>query len=176
MPSLTVGARRLLGGAARPPRPSCKLPTFLMNFAPDRPAVCSREGYPIVTFALSVMHAELEEVDRERRIVSGASRRRFPVIKSLDEGGHRSSSSLNKTLVLELARCEYIERRRTSSRSATGAQPPRPTSPSVLGRPARRASRSASAPPPQVHELLGEARDDKQLLRFQREGRPPTSF
>ena len=52
--------------------------------------------------------------------------------------------------------------------SATEA-PARPTSPSVSAwRPARRASRSASSPPPHwVHELI-EARDDKQLLRFQK--------
>ena len=57
---------------------------------------------------------------------------------------------------------------RTSSRSAT-VGPARPTWPSVSAwRPARRASRSASSPPSAlVHELI-EARDDKQLLRFQK--------
>ena len=36
---------------------------------------------------------------------------RFPVVKSLDSFDFKVIPSLNKALVLELARCEYIERR-----------------------------------------------------------------
>ncbi len=43
----------------------------------------------------------------ERRIKAA----RFPVIKSLDSFDFKVIPSLNKTLVLELARCAYIERR-----------------------------------------------------------------
>src|SRR3546814_19064937 len=43
----------------------------------------------------------------ERRIKAA----RFPVVKSLDSLDFKAIPSLNKALVLELARCEYIERR-----------------------------------------------------------------
>ena len=43
----------------------------------------------------------------ERRIKAA----RFPVVKSLDSFDFKVIPSLNKALVLELARCEYIERR-----------------------------------------------------------------
>ena len=73
-----------------------------------------------------------------------------------------------QALVLELARCEYIERRENLialGNSGTGKTHMASVS---AWRPARRASRSASSPPPRwVHELI-EARDDKQLLRFQK--------
>jgi len=43
----------------------------------------------------------------ERRIRQA----RFPAVKSLDSFDFKAIPSLNKMLVLELARCEYIDRR-----------------------------------------------------------------
>ena len=43
----------------------------------------------------------------ERRIKQA----RFPTVKSLDSFGFTTIPSLNKTLVLEIARCEYLARR-----------------------------------------------------------------
>ena len=43
----------------------------------------------------------------ERRIRQA----RFPAVKSLDSFDFKAIASLNKMLVLELARCEYVERR-----------------------------------------------------------------
>ncbi len=43
----------------------------------------------------------------ERRIKAA----RFPAVKSLESFNFLALPSLNKTLVVELARCEYIERR-----------------------------------------------------------------
>ena len=43
----------------------------------------------------------------ERRIRAA----KFPAVKSLDSFDFRAIPSLNKMQVLELARCEYIERR-----------------------------------------------------------------
>ena len=77
----------------------------------------------------------------ERRIKAA----RFPVIKSLDSFDFKVIPSLNKTLVLELARCAYIERRENLialGNSGTGKTD------IALGLAARRASRSASSPPP----------------------------
>ena len=55
---------------------------------------------------------ELELIDRERRLVERRIRdARFPAVKSLDTFDFAAIPSLNKMLVLELARCEYILRR-----------------------------------------------------------------
>lgn len=53
---------------------------------------------------------ELELNDRERRVVERRIRQaRFPAVKSLDMFDFTAIASLNKMLVLELARCEYIQ-------------------------------------------------------------------
>ena len=55
---------------------------------------------------------ELELIDRERRMVERRIRQaRFPAVKSLDSFDFKAIASLNRMLVLELARCEYVERR-----------------------------------------------------------------
>ena len=93
--------------------------------------------------------AELELIDRERRMVERRIKAaRFPVVKSLDSFDFKVIPSLNKALVLELARCEYIERRENLialGNSGTGK-----THIALgLGLAAcQRASRSASSPPP----------------------------
>ena len=86
-----------------------KLPTFLREY--DKIArQCASEGVDHVRYLLRL--AELELIDRERRMVERRIKAaRFPVIKSLDSFDFKVIPSLNKTLVLELARCEYIERR-----------------------------------------------------------------
>ena len=51
----------------------------------------------------------LELIDRERRMVERRIRAaRFPAVKSFDTFNFTAIPSLNKPLVLELARCEYI--------------------------------------------------------------------
>ena len=55
---------------------------------------------------------ELELIDRERRMVERRIRvAKFPAVKSLHSFDFKAMPSLNKMMVLELARCEYIERR-----------------------------------------------------------------
>ena len=56
--------------------------------------------------------AELEMIDRERRMVERRIKAaKFPTVKSLDSFDYLALPSLNKMAVLELARCDYIERR-----------------------------------------------------------------
>ena len=56
--------------------------------------------------------AELELLERERRAIERRIRQaRFPVVKSLDSFDFLAIPSLNKTMVLELARCEFLARR-----------------------------------------------------------------
>ena len=123
-----------------------KLPTFLREY--DKLArQCASEGADHVRYLLRL--AELELIDRERRMVERRIRQaKFPTVKSLDSFDFKAIASLNKALVLELARCEYIERRenvialgnsgtaRVTLRSASALPP------------ARRACRSALPPPP----------------------------
>jgi hypothetical protein len=96
-----------------------KLPTFLREHE-KLAAEAAREGLDHVRFLLRL--AELELIDRERRMVERRIRAaRFPTVKSFDTFDFAAIPSLNKPLVLELARCEYIVARRTSSLWATAA-------------------------------------------------------
>jgi DNA replication protein DnaC len=86
-----------------------RLPTFLREY--DKVArQCAAESVDYPRYLLRM--SELELLERERR----ASERRihqarFPVVKSLDSFQFLAIPSLNKTLVLELARCEFLLRR-----------------------------------------------------------------
>jgi DNA replication protein DnaC len=86
-----------------------KLPTFLREY--DKLAQqCAAEGVDHPRYLLRL--AELELIDRERRMVERRIKEaRFPTVKSLDSFDFTAIPSLNKTLVLELARCEYVTRR-----------------------------------------------------------------
>ena len=54
----------------------------------------------------------LDLLDRERRLIERRIRQaRFPAVKSLDSFDFAAIPSLNKLLVLELARCSYVARR-----------------------------------------------------------------
>ena len=86
-----------------------KLPTFLREH--DKLArQCAAEGVDHTTYLLRL--AELELLDRERRMIERRIREaRFPAVKSLDSFDFAAIPALNKMLVLELARCAYIEQR-----------------------------------------------------------------
>ena len=56
--------------------------------------------------------AELEFIDRHQRMVERRIRAaRFPAVKSLDTFDFPTIPSVNKALMMELAQCEYIQRR-----------------------------------------------------------------
>ena len=83
-----------------------KLPTFLREYEKVA-GECAREGVDHPQYLLRL--AELELIDRERRLVERRIREaRFPAVKSLDTFDFTAMPSLNKPLVLELARCEFI--------------------------------------------------------------------
>src|SRR3954467_14437280 len=86
-----------------------KLPTFLRDY--DKLAQqCAAEGVDHPRYLLRL--AELELIARERRIIERRIKEaRFPTVKSLDSFDFAAIPSLNKPLVLELARGEYIARR-----------------------------------------------------------------
>ena len=87
-----------------------KLPTFLREYEKVAlEAAQDRADYPRYLLRL----CELERIDRERRMVERRIRMAmFPHTKSFDTFDFAAQPSLNKALVLELARGEWIEQRR----------------------------------------------------------------
>src|SRR5450432_2494362 len=71
---------------------------------------CAKEGATFEQFLLRLVEQEL--MDRERRATERRIHAaRFPVSKSLETYDFLSIPSLNKKLVVELARCEWIGKR-----------------------------------------------------------------
>jgi len=144
-----------------------RLPTFLREY--DKVArQCAAEGVDFPRFLLRL--TELELLDRERR----ATERRiqqahFPVVKSLDTFEFSAIPSLNKALVLELARSEFLLRRENVlllGNSGTGkTHLALALGLSACQRGHRVRFTTAAA---MVHELL-EAKDEKRLLRYQKQ-------
>jgi DNA replication protein DnaC len=141
-----------------------KLPTVLREY--DKVArECARDGVDHPRYLLRLI--ELELIDRERRT---AERRikaaRFPAVKSFD---FTAIATLNKMLVLELARCEFILRRENVialGNSGTG----KTHAALALGLAACQkgftvAFTTAAA---LVHQLM-KARDERRLLMMQRD-------
>ena len=86
-----------------------KLPTFLREYE-KLGRQCAVEGLDHVQFLARLV--ELELIDRERRMVERRiNAAKFPATKSLDSFDFKAIPKLNKMQVLELARCEWIERR-----------------------------------------------------------------
>ena len=144
-----------------------KLPTFLREY--DKLArQCAAEGVEHTGYLLRL--AELELIERERRMVERRIREaKFPAVKSLDSFDFLALPSLNKTLVLELARSEYVLRRENVialGNSGTGK------SHVALGLGLAACQKGLSVgfttAAALVNELL-EARDEKRLLRLQRQ-------
>ncbi len=114
--------------------------------------------------------AELELIDRERRMVGRRIKAaRFPVVKSLDSVEYKAIPALNKTLVLELARCAYIDRHENVI--ALGPSGTGKTHIALgLGLVACQKGLAVgfTTAAALVHELM-EARDEKRLLRLKRQ-------
>ncbi len=144
-----------------------KLPTFLREH--DKVARrCAAEDVDHTRFLLRL--AELELIDRERRMVERRIKAaRFPAVKTLESFNFPVLPSLNKTLVLELARSEYIARRENVialGNSGTGKTH------IALGLGLAACQKGLSVgfttAAALVHELM-EARDEKRLLRLQKQ-------
>jgi DNA replication protein DnaC len=86
-----------------------KLPTVLREY--DKVArECARDGVDHPRYLLRLI--ELELIDRERRTIERRIKAaKFPAVKGFDTFDFTAIPSLNKMLVLELARCAFILRR-----------------------------------------------------------------
>jgi DNA replication protein DnaC len=142
-----------------------RLPTILREY--DKVAqACASEGVDHPRYLLRLV--ELELLEREQRAVERRIREaRFPVVKSFDTFDFLAIPSLNKMLVLELARCEYILRHENIialGNSGTG----KTHTALALGLTAcqRGFSVRFTTAAGLVHQLR-EARDEKRLLKLQ---------
>ena len=144
-----------------------KLPTFLREHE-KLARQCASDGADHVRYLLRL--AELELIERERRTIERRIKEaRFPAVKSLDSFDFLALASLNKGLVLELARSEYVLRRENViavGNSGTGKTH------IALGLGLAACQKGLSVgfttAAALVHELI-EARDEKRLLRLQRQ-------
>ena len=86
-----------------------RLPAMLREY-PKLAEQCARESTTFEQFLLRLVEQEMMERHRrstERRIQAA----KFPVTKSLETFDFLALPSVNKKLVVELARCEWISRR-----------------------------------------------------------------
>ena len=86
-----------------------KLPSFQREYQ-KLARLCATEGVDHVGYLFRLAEREMIERDRrkvERRIKAA----KFPVVKSLDSFDFAAIPKLNKMQVLDLARCEWVERR-----------------------------------------------------------------
>ena len=144
-----------------------RLPTFLREY--DKQArICAAEGVDHVRYLARL--TELELIDRERRMVERRIKAaKFPAVKSLDSFDFKAIPSLNKMMVLDLARCEWIERKENVI--ALGPSGTGKTHVALgLGLAACKKGLSVAfvTAASLVHELM-EARDENRLLRLQRQ-------
>jgi len=144
-----------------------KLPVFLREYKKIA-ARCAKEKKDSDRFLLEL--SELELIERERK---GTERRireaRFPVIKTLDTFDFKAIPTLNKRLVIELTRCEYIKKRQNLlavGNSGTG----KTHIATALGLAACREGHKVKFfTAAGLVTTLIEARDDKALLRFKKQ-------
>jgi DNA replication protein DnaC len=143
-----------------------RLPTMLREY--DRVAKqCAAEYLDYLRYLLRM--AELELLDRERRATERRIRQaKFPLTKSLDSSDFRAMPTLNKAMVLELARCEFLTCRENvlllgnSGNGKTHIALALGLAACQQGYRVRFTTAAAL-----VHELI-EARDERKLLRFQK--------
>ena len=144
-----------------------KLPTVLREY--EKVArECARDGVDHPRYLLRLI--ELELIDRERRTVERRIRAaRFPATKSLDTFEFTAIPSLNKMLVLDLARCGYILRRENVialGNSGTG----KTHVALALGLAAcQKGFTVAFTTAASLVNQLMEARDERRLLKLQRD-------
>ena len=144
-----------------------RLPTFLGEYS-KLAQQCAAEKKDHVQYLLRL--CELELIERERRMIERRIKAaKFPATKSLDSFDFKAIPSLNKPLVLELARCEYIDKYQNiialgpSGTGKTHVAPGLGLAACQKGLKVRFITAASL-----VHELI-EAVDERRLQRFQKQ-------
>ena len=144
-----------------------KLPTILRDYEKIA-RQCAEENVDFVAFLLRLVEREL--LEREGRMIERRIRdAKFPAIKSLESFDFDAIPALNRKMVFELARGEFVSRR--ENLIALGPSGVGKTHIALgiglaacqKGVKTRFATAAAI-----VHEMI-EARDEKRLLRFQKQ-------
>jgi len=86
-----------------------RLPTFQGEYA-KQAQLCAAENKDHIQYLGRL--CEMELIDRERRMIERRIKAaKLPSTKSLDSFDFKIMPSLNKPLTMELARCDYVDRR-----------------------------------------------------------------
>lgn len=144
-----------------------RLPTFMAEYE-KQAQQCASQNKDHVQYLSRLV--ELELIERERRMIERRIKAaKFPAIKSLDSFDFKAMPSLNKPLVMELARSEYLDRFENIivlGPSGTGKTH------IALGLGLAACQKGLKVrfitAASLVHELI-EARDEKNLLRLQKQ-------
>ena len=146
---------------------SLRLPTVLREYS-KLATQAAAEGLDHVQFLARLI--ELEMIDRERRMIERRIKAaKFPAVKSLDSFDFKAIPALNKMQVLELARCEWIERRENViALGPSGTGKTHITLGLGLSACQKGLSVGFVTAAALVHELM-EARDERRLLRLQKQ-------
>ncbi len=144
-----------------------RLPTVLREYE-KLARQCAAENVDHIRYLSRLI--ELELIDREARMVERRIKAaKFPAIKSLETFDFDAIPTLNKKLVLDLARSEFVDRRENvialgpSGVGKTHVAIALGVAACQRGVKTRFATAAAI-----VHELI-EARDEKRLLRLQKQ-------
>ena len=143
-----------------------KLPSFLREYG-KMASQCAAEGVDHSQYLLRL--AELELIDRHQRMVERRIRAaRFPAVKSLDTFDFPAIPSVNKALVMELARCEYIQRRENVIAALNSGAGKTHVALGLGLAACHRGMPVGFTAAALFHELM-EARDERRLLNLQRQ-------
>ncbi|WP_208180240.1 IS21-like element helper ATPase IstB (plasmid) [Sinorhizobium medicae] len=144
-----------------------KLPTFQREYQ-KLARLCATEGVDHVGYLFRLGEREVIERDR-RKVDRRIKAAKFPVVKNFDSFDFAAIPKLNKMQVLELARCEWIERRENVI--ALGPSGTGKTHVALgLGLAACQTGLSVgfTTAAALVSEMM-EARDERRLLRLQKQ-------
>ena len=161
-----MGGEREVDGAVGAPPEGVEAADLLRAYGKGD-GQCAAEGVDHPGYLLRL--SELELLDRHHRVVDrGVRAVRFPAVESLATLDFLAILSVNKHPVMQLARCEYVDRRENVTaigNSGTG----KTQSPSAWGSPPVRGGLSVgfTAVASLVHEPI-EARDERRLLNLQK--------
>jgi len=125
-----------------------RLPTFQGEYS-KQAQLCAAENKDHVQYLMRL--CEMELIDRDHRMIERRIKAaKFPSTKSLDSFDFKIIPSLNKPLTMELARCDYLDRRENII---------------ALGPSGTVRFTTAAA---LVHDLI-EAQDERKLQRLQKQ-------
>jgi DNA replication protein DnaC len=144
-----------------------RLPTILRDYE-KLARQCAVDNVDHIRYLARLV--ELELLDREARMVERRIKAaKFPAVKSLDTFDFDAIPGLNKKLVLDLARSEFVDRRENViALGPSGVGKTHIAVGLALAACQRGAKTRFATAAAIVHELI-EARDEKRLLRLQKQ-------